>query len=234
VVVDASRVFTAVTAAELGVTTFVVAVLLPMFGSGVVLPAVVATWTVPALVGVNVVVHVIVPFSGNGLGTGAGLQTVVAPAGVPPGKLTTQVGLAAGSGPAFLHVVITVTGVPIVPGTLVGPVACMSACAVGTEAQVAFAGQVVGGIVHAVFVSAQPVGGVVVFWVATLKILVAPTGNGLAVVNVAFTTCGVPATIGFATVIVHSVPAAAGKVQLVVPLVIDVNVVFCGTTSKKV
>jgi len=230
VVVDASSVFTAVTAAELGVTTSVAAVLLLVFGSGVVLPAVVTIWTVPAFVGVNVVVHVIVPSTGNGLGAGAGLQVVVAPAGVPPGKPTTQVGLAAGSGPKFLHVVITVTGVPIVPGTLVGPVACMSAWLVGTETQVAFVGHVVGGVAHTVFVSVQPVGGVMLC-VATLKMLVAPTGSGFAVVKVAFTICGVAAAIGFVTVIVHSVPAAAGKAQLVVPLLIAVNVVFCGTTS---
>ena len=89
-VVDPSSVFTAVTAAELGVTTSVAAVLLLVFGSGVVLPAVVTIWTVPALVGVNVVVQVIAPLTGNGLGAGAGLQIVVAPAGVPPGKPTTR------------------------------------------------------------------------------------------------------------------------------------------------
>jgi hypothetical protein len=232
VVVEASSVFTAVTAAELGVTTFVVAVLLLGFGSGVVLPAVVTSWTVPALVGVNVVAQVIVPLTGSGFGTGAGVQVVVAPAGVPPGKLTMQVALAAGSGPAFLQVVITVTGVPIVPGTLVGPVACRSAWVTGTVAQVALvAGQVVGGVPHTVSLVVQPCGGVVVLCVATLKILVVFAGNTATVWNVALSTCGVPDTIGLVTVIVQSVPAAAGSTQSVVPFVSAVNVVFCGTTS---
>jgi hypothetical protein len=108
-----------------------------------------------------------------------------------------------------------------------------AAVAVGTEAHVAFvAGQLVGGVVHAVFVAVQPVGGAVVFCVATLKMLVVPAASGLAVVNVSFNTCGAPATTGFVTVIVHKVPAAAGNVQSTVPLLIAVNVVFCGTTSK--
>jgi hypothetical protein len=104
---------------------------------------------------------------------------------------------------------------------------------VGTEAQVApVAGHVVGGVVQTVFVAVQPLGGLVVFCVATLKMLVVPAANGLAVVNVSFNTCGAPATTGFVTVIVHKVPAAAGNVQSTVPLLIAVNVVFCGTTSK--
>ena len=55
--------------------------------------------------------------------------------------------------------------------------------------------------------------------------------SGFAVWNVSFNTCCAPATIGFVTVIVHSVPAAVGNAQSVVPFVIAVNVVFCGTTS---
>jgi hypothetical protein len=107
-----------------------------------------------------------------------------------------------------------------------------AAVAVGTEAQVAFvAGQFVGGVVQTVFVAVQPLGGLVVFCVAMLKILVVPAANGLAVVNVNLSTCGVPATIGLVTVIVHIVPAAAGKAQSVVPFEIAVNVVCCGTTS---
>ena len=107
-----------------------------------------------------------------------------------------------------------------------------AAVEVGTDAQVAFvAGQLVGGVVHGVFVAVQPVGGVVVFCVATLKMLVVPADNGFAVWNVSFNTCGDPATTGFVTVIVQSVPATAGNAQSVVPLVIAVNVVFCGTTS---
>ncbi len=108
----------------------------------------------------------------------------------------------------------------------------MSACMVGTEAHVALvAGQLVGGVVHTVFVAVHPVGGLVVSCVATLKRLVVPAASGFAVRNVAFSTCGAPATIGFVTVIVHSVPAAAGNAQSVVPFVSAVNVVFCGTTS---
>jgi hypothetical protein len=108
-----------------------------------------------------------------------------------------------------------------------------AAVAVGTEAHVEFvAGHVVGGVVHTVPLVEHPLGGLVVFCVATLKMLVVLAAKGLAVVNVNFNTCGAPATIGLVTVIVHSVPAAAGKVQSVVPLLMLVNVVCCGTTSK--
>jgi hypothetical protein len=103
---------------------------------------------------------------------------------------------------------------------------------VGTEAHVALvAGQVLGGAVHTVSVAVHPVGGLVVFCVATLKMLVVPAASGFTVWNVAFSTCGAAATIGFVTVIVHSVPAAAGSEQSVVPFVSAVNVVFCGTAS---
>ena len=108
-----------------GVTMLVVAVLLLGFGSNVVLPAVVKSWTVPGAIGVNTVVQVIVPPTASGL---AGvLQVVVVPAGVPPGKLTTQVAFAAGFGPAFVHVVVTDTGMPTVPATFAGADACISA-----------------------------------------------------------------------------------------------------------
>jgi hypothetical protein len=108
----------------------------------------------------------------------------------------------------------------------------IAAVEVGTVAQVAsVAGQLVGGVVQAVFVAVQPLGGVLVFCVATLKIPVVPADNGFIVWNVSLSTCGVPATIGLVTVIVHSVPAAAGNVQSVEPFAITVNVVFCGTTS---
>jgi hypothetical protein len=107
-----------------------------------------------------------------------------------------------------------------------------AAVAVGTEAHVEFvAGHVVGGVVHAAPLVEQPVGGVLVFCVATLKILVVPAANGFAVVNVSLSTCGVPATIGLVTVIMHNVPGAAGNVQSVVPLLMAVKVVCCGTTS---
>ena len=107
-----------------------------------------------------------------------------------------------------------------------------AAVEVGTEAQVAFvAGHATGGVAHSVLVAVQPLGGVVVFCVATLKMLVVPADSGFAVWNVNFSTCGAPATTGFITVIVHNVPAAAGRLQSVVPFAIAVNVVFCGTTS---
>ena len=108
-----------------------------------------------------------------------------------------------------------------------------AAVEVGTEAQVApVAGQLVGGVVHTAPLVVQPEGGVVEFCVARLKIVVVPAASGFAVWNVAFNTCGAPATTGLVTVIVHSVPAAAGSTQSVVPFVSVVNVVFCGTTSK--
>jgi hypothetical protein len=107
-----------------------------------------------------------------------------------------------------------------------------AAVLVGTLEHVAFvAGHVLGGFVHAVLLVVHPVGGLVVFCVARLKRLVVPAASGFAVWNVAFSTCGDPDTIGFVTVIVHKVPAAAGSAQSVVPFVSAVNVVFCGTTS---
>jgi len=107
-----------------------------------------------------------------------------------------------------------------------------AAVLVGTLAHVApVAGHVLGGFEQTAPLAVQPVGGVVVFCVARLKRLVVPAASGFAVWNVAFSTCGEPATTGFVTVIVHKVPAAAGSVQSVVPLVSAVNVVFCGTTS---
>jgi hypothetical protein len=122
-------------------------------------------------------------------------------------------------------------GLGVAASTLLATV--IAAVEVGTVAQVAsVAGQLVGGVVQTVFDAVQPVGGVLVFCVAALKMPVVPAASGLAVVNVSFNTCGVPATIGFVTVIVHSVPPAAGKAQSVVPLLMLVNVVCCGTTSK--
>jgi len=213
--------------------TRVVAALFVAIGSSVSLPAAVTIVTGAALIGVNVVVQVIVAPTANGLA--AAVQFVVAPAGAPPGKVTTQVAFTAGFGPAFWHVEVTVTCVPIVADTLVGAEACMSASAVGTEAQVAFAaGHVVGGAVHTAPLSEQPLGGLVVSCVATLNIFIVPAASELAVVNVSFNTCGVPATIGSVTVIVQSMPAAAGRAQFVVPFAIAVNVVCCGTTSKNV
>ena len=107
-----------------------------------------------------------------------------------------------------------------------------AAVLVGTLEHVAFvAGHVLGGFEHTAPLAVQPVGGLVVFCVAKLKILVVPAASGFAVWNVAFSTCGDPDTTGFVTVIVHKVPAAAGRAQSVVPLVSAVNVVFCGTTS---
>jgi hypothetical protein len=121
-------------------------------------------------------------------------------------------------------------GLGVVASTLF--VTITAAVLVGTLAQVApLAGHVLGGVVQIVFVAAQPVGGLIVSCVATLNRLVVPAVSGFAVWNVAFSTCGAPATTGLVTVTVHSVPAAAGSAQSVVPFVNPVNVVFCGTTS---
>ena len=122
-------------------------------------------------------------------------------------------------------------GFGVVASTLFATVT--AAVDVGTLAQVApVAGQLVGGVVHTAPLVVQPEGGAVVFCVARLKIVVVPAASGFAVWNVAFSTCGAPAITGLVTVILHSVPAAAGSTQSVVPFVSAVNVVFCGTTSK--
>jgi hypothetical protein len=121
-------------------------------------------------------------------------------------------------------------GLGVVASTLFATVT--AAVLVGTEAHVAPLGRhVVGGFVQTVPLLVHPLGGVVAFCVARLNRLVVPAASGFAEWNVAFNTCGAPAMIGFVTVIVHKVPSAAGSAQSVVPLVSDMNVVFCGTTS---
>ena len=81
--------------------------LLPVFGSAVVLPAVVVIVSGPVAGAVKVLLQVIVAPTASGLGTGLGTHDWVAPGGRP---LSTQVAAAAGLGPALVQVPLTVTG----------------------------------------------------------------------------------------------------------------------------
>jgi hypothetical protein len=168
---------------------------------------------------------------------------VVAPAGAP---VTAQVAFAAAFGPLFAQVVVTVTAVPIVAGTIVGPVACISAIAVAVCTQSgSFAGHKVGGV-HGLAV--QPVG-------SGGAVQVAPVHDAGSVIS--FATNIVPFAIGFSACIVtftvavpgvaptwagtlakitwHNVPAGSPPLQVLVaatvPLVTETNVVLAGTTS---
>ena len=110
-----------------GVMTIgLVSTLFDGFGSAVMLPAVVLMLSVPLAGAVNVLVQVIVALTAKGSGIGSGRQLCVAPGGNP---LNTHVGVAAGPGPAFVQVPLTVTDCPA--NTLAGAVvtACISACA---------------------------------------------------------------------------------------------------------
>jgi hypothetical protein len=104
-----------------------VSVLLPGVGSAVLEPALVLMFKLPptpkAAGAVKVLVQAMLPPTGKG--SGAGVQLCVAPAGKP---LKAQVGAAAGLGPAFTQLPLTVTDRPALTegGTVV--VACMSAC----------------------------------------------------------------------------------------------------------
>lgn len=125
--------------------------LLPVFGSVVLLPAVVVMLSGPLAGAVNVLVHVIVAPTANGFGAGFGVQVCVAPAGKP---LNAHVGALATLGPAFVHVPLTVTGCPALtlPGTVVAD--CMSACGTTTSGVVA---TLLPGTGSAVLVLAVPV-----------------------------------------------------------------------------
>ena len=224
--------------------TVVVAVLFAVFGSGVSLCAVVTNDTAVAVVGVKMVVHVIVPPTASGFA--AGVQLVAAPAGVPPGKVTLQVAFAPGLGPVFVHIVVTVTGVPIVAGTMVGALACMSAIATGVRTQCgSFAGHETGGV-HGLAV--QPFGSGGTEQVAPVQLAGSvisfatnnvPSASTLAAFTVTFTLAvpGVaPACAGtVAKTIGQRVPAASPPVHVlvavVVPFVTDTKVVFAGMTS---
>lgn len=220
----------------------VVAVLFAGFESGVSLSAVVTITTGVALLGVNVVVQVMLLPTAS-VATGMLGVHVVAPAGAP---VTVQIAFAAAFGPPFVHVVVTVTGVPIVAGTVVGPVACMSAIAVGVCTQCgSFAAQLIGGV-HGLCV--QPVGGGGGAHVAPVQVAgsviafamnIVPSGIGLTAFTVTFTLAvpGVAPTCAgtLAKMIWHSVPAFSPPRQLLVaatvPLVAETKVVFAGTTS---
>ena len=81
--------------------------LLPVFGSAVVLPAVVVIVSGPVAGAGKVLLQVIVAPTASGLGTGLGTHDCVAPGGKP---LRTQVAAAAALGPALVQVPLTVTG----------------------------------------------------------------------------------------------------------------------------
>ena len=81
--------------------------LLPVFGSAVVLPAVVVIVSGPVAGAGKVLLQVIVAPTAIGLGAGLGMHDCVAPGGRP---LSTQVAAAAGLGPALVQVPLTVTG----------------------------------------------------------------------------------------------------------------------------
>src|SRR5579883_1063150 len=98
------------------IVTVVVAELLPGVGSGVLLPAVVVSVTVPLVAGVNVVVHEIAAFTARLATGGVGLQFVVAPTGAP---LTAQLAAVATFGPLLTQLVVTLIGVPA--GVVWGP-----------------------------------------------------------------------------------------------------------------
>lgn len=223
--------------------TVVVAVSLAGFGSGVSLCVVVTIVSGVAPVGVNVVVQVMaLPAASVVTGT-AGLQVVVAPAGAP---VTVHAAFAATFGPPFVQAVVTVTGVPIVAGTAVGPVACMSAIATGVCTHSgSVAAHEVGGV-HGLAV--QPVGGGgdaqvapvhVAGSVISLAMNVVALGSGLSAFTVTF-TLAVPGVIPTwagtpAKMIWHKVPAVSPPRQLLVaatvPLVAATKVVFAGITS---
>jgi hypothetical protein len=136
------------------IVTVVVATLFAMFGSGVSLCAVVTSVTGVALAGVKVVVQVILLPKARVVAGTSGVQVVVAPAGAP---VTVQVAFAAVLGPALVHIVVTVTGVPTVAGIVAGAFACISASTTGVFTH---AGSSVVQLVGGVQVPPeQPVGG---------------------------------------------------------------------------
>jgi hypothetical protein len=103
-----------------------VSVLLLLFGSAVVLPAVVVMFSGPLAGAVNVLVQVMLAPTASGSGTGFGVQLCVAPAGRP---VNTQVGAAAALGPALVQVPLTVTLCPAsaLAGTVVtAPMSAMT------------------------------------------------------------------------------------------------------------
>jgi hypothetical protein len=99
--------------------------LLAGVGSVVLEPAVVVILSEPLAGAVKVLVHVIAALKAKGLGTGAGVQDCVAPAGKP---LKAQLAAAALLGPKLVHTPLTVTLCPAKAdaGTVV--TARMSAC----------------------------------------------------------------------------------------------------------
>ena len=102
--------------------------LLVLIGSGVVLDATAPMMSTPFPGTTKLMLQTMLDPTASGLGAGNGAQLTTAPAGNP---LMTQVGLAAGLGPALVQVAVALTFVPA--GTFAGTpvnVACMSACAI--------------------------------------------------------------------------------------------------------
>lgn len=117
---------TAAAMSACGVTAIGRAVtLLAVFGSDVVEPAVVLTFSAPLVGAVKLALQVILWPTGNGLGAGLGVQVCGVPGGRPE---SAQVGAAAGLGPLLVHTPLTFTVWPAV--TVAGAVVvdCMSAC----------------------------------------------------------------------------------------------------------
>ena len=234
--VEASSVLATVTAAAVTGVIVVVVTLFARLLSGVSLPPVVVIVTgVPGMPAGYVVVHTIAaPLARLACGL-VGTQLVVAPPGAP---VTAHVAFVAASGPWFVHVLTTVTGVPVVGVLLFATVLlAISAIATGVDTQCgSLDPQLVGGVVHTASLAVQPApgGSAVVSLVIAFAITLVPSGMIARAwklsVTVAVPFAGTPARV-----IVHSVLAAAGRLQSVVavvmPAVIAVNVVFAGTTS---
>jgi hypothetical protein len=155
--------------------TGVVATLFGATGSVVALPAVVVRLRLPLAGAVKLAAQVMMPLSGNGFGAGFGVQVCAVPGGSPP---ITQLGAAAGLGPALVQVPVTVTVCPAF--TVAGAVmaACMSACGVTLAEACAALLAVFGSCVllpATPVIVMPPVAGVVKL---TAQVMAEPTGSG--------------------------------------------------------
>jgi hypothetical protein len=212
---------TAMSASAVG-ETLRVCVLLALFGSAVVVPALVVTLSAPLAGAGKVDVQVIASPTSSGFGTGLGVQLCVAPAGRP---LSVQVGAAALLGPLLVQVPLTVTGWPatVLAGTVVA--ATMSACGTTVSVVLAglFAGTGSGVVVPAVpVIVTVPLGGAVKL---TLHVRLWPTASDAGVgVGVQVTV----APAGNAAVGTLQVGATAGSGQRLVQVTVPVTVLPAG------